>query len=90
MADIAQLASYVHEDANLKKMVTAFGCDTQGRLTFQTRVWNHKVILGDLDNMSYKIKKFLAFYHRAHETDQLSAYQTVNLATGNQVVGIKI
>lgn len=89
LADIAQLASYVHEDENLKKMVTAFGCDTLGRLTFQTRVWNNKVILGDLDKMSYKMKKFLAFYQRAHETDQLSAYQTVNLAIGNQVVGIK-
>jgi len=90
LSDITQLANYVHRHSQLKKIITAYGCDEQGRLTFQTRVWNHKVVLGNMDDLSFKMNKFLAFYQYAYETDKLSSYKTVNLTAGNQVVGIKI
>lgn len=90
VAEIAVLADYVQQDSILNKIVTAYGCDDNGDLTFQTRVWNHKVIVGNIDNMPFKMNKFLAFYQRAKEKDMLSAYKSVNLTRGNQVVGEKI
>lgn len=52
----------------------------------QTRTANHQVILGSLEKMEYKLKKYEVFLGAALNQGLAKSYQKVNLKFNNQVV----
>lgn len=80
------LTQKIRKDAFLKKQIIGIHRKNNGDYLLSTRVGNHKILFGKLDNMIPKIKKLKVFYKKEWGTKTLKNYRLINLKYDRQVV----
>lgn len=91
-ADIAPLYALINriqKNEFLKKMIVGIEKKSEKEYVLRTRVYNQKIVLGEIRDLEKKLKKLEAFYNEVIQNDKVDAYKTINLKYNNQVVCTK-
>ncbi|PKO97343.1 MAG: hypothetical protein CVU12_01100 [Bacteroidetes bacterium HGW-Bacteroidetes-7] len=83
---IHNLGIYLERESFWNSMVEQIYVDEKGVLSFIPRVGSFEVIFGEPDNIEYKFHKLEAFYSKVIPAQGWSAYKSVDLRYGNQLV----
>ncbi|MBV1887802.1 MAG: hypothetical protein KUG51_00775 [Urechidicola sp.] len=87
--DLFRLLSYIRGDNFLQKQIVGIHKMGKNEFNLMTRVGNHEIYLGNLDNLNEKFKNLKAFYSYAMKNGSIGTYKRLNLKYNNQVVGTK-
>lgn len=87
---IFRMAQYINKDDFWKAMIEEIFINSKGEIEMFTKIGEHSVIFGDIDNMDEKFNNLLVFYKQGLNKVGWSKYKTINLKYKNQVVCSKI
>lgn len=87
--EIHRLVQKINADVFLKKQITAVKILPQKEFMLEVREGNHKILLGNLNNLSHKLQNLKAFYKKTLLDSTIKSYKTINLKYQNQVVCTK-
>ncbi len=87
--EIYKLATTILNDAFLKKQIIGAVKTPKNEFVLSTRVGEQKIILGNLENLSQKLKNLKAFYKKTVVDKTIDKYRAINLKYTNQVVCTK-
>jgi len=87
--EIYSLATFINEDAFLKKQIVGIEQTPKKEFVLKTRIGNQIIEFGDLSKMDQKFKKLKAFYHKKINDKTLDTYKKINLIYDHQVVCTK-
>lgn len=73
-------------DSFYKKQIVGIHRKNNGEYLLSTRIGNHKILFGKLENITSKMKKLKVFYKKEWGTETLKKYKLINLKYHNQVV----
>lgn len=79
----------VEDDEFFKAQITALEFDENDELIIYPRVGDHKIILGEAQNIEEKFEKLKVFYRHGLENVGWNRYSHINLKFENQVVCTK-
>lgn len=88
-SEIHLLVTTILNDNFLKKQLVEIEKTPQNEYVFKTRVGEHKIILGKMDDLHQKFKNLKSFYSKAMVDKTIDNYSTLNLKYSNQVVCTK-
>ena len=88
-AILASMIELIEKDEFLKAQITAIEFDETDQLTIYPRLGEHKIILGDAQDLVKKFEKLKVFYRHGLEKVGWDRYSHVNLKFENQVVCTK-
>jgi cell division protein FtsQ len=88
-SEIHLLVTTILNDNFLKKQLVEIEKTPQNEYVFKTRVGEHKIILGKMDDLHQKFKNLKSFYSKAIVDKTIDNYSTLNLKYSNQVVCTK-
>ena len=83
------LLKYIGEDDFLKKQIVGVHKENKNHFVLLTRVGNHEIDFGAVENLELKFKNLKAFYNYAMENEAIENYKRINLNYNNQVVCTK-
>ena len=86
---LASMIELIEKDEFLKAQITAIEFDETDQLTVYPRLGEHKIILGDAQDLVKKFEKLKVFYRHGLEKVGWDRYSHVNLKFENQVVCTK-
>lgn len=86
MRDIISFADYLFKDELWRNMFVQVYINEDYEFELVPRVGNQIIILGELDEYEYKMKKLRALYKEAFPKYGWQDYKTINLKYSNQVV----
>ena len=86
LGDVLKL---IDSDDFLKAQITVIEFDENDELTMYPRVGEHKIILGEAQNLVKKFEKLKVFYRQGLEKIGWDRYSHINLKFDNQVVCTK-
>lgn len=86
---LSDLLKFIDSDDFLKAQITAIEFDENNELVLYPRVGNHKIILGEAQNLVEKFDKLKVFYRQGLEKVGWDRYSHINLKFDNQVVCTK-
>lgn len=89
LAEIFQLASYIHNDPFLKLQIEQIYVTKNGEYEFVPKVGRHIIIFGGIEDMEVKFKKLVVFYRQGINNAGWNVYKSINLKFENQVVCAK-
>ncbi|MDA3820225.1 MAG: hypothetical protein PF590_07200 [Candidatus Delongbacteria bacterium] len=84
--DMMEFSTFIYEDVLWRNMIVQIYINNDHEFELVPRVGKHIVILGNLDNYAYKMKKLEALYKRGFSEFGWKKYKTINLKYSNQVV----
>ncbi|MBQ0736453.1 cell division protein FtsQ/DivIB [Aquimarina celericrescens] len=84
--EVFPLLKKIQEDEFLKKHVVGVYLNVKGQYELELRVYSFRVVIGEVENLTGKIKNFKAFYQKALRDKSLDKYKKVSLQFSNQVV----
>tara|TARA_R110002073_G_scaffold40547_5_gene115198 strand:- start:336616 stop:337335 length:720 start_codon:yes stop_codon:yes gene_type:complete len=87
--DAYMLAKMIYKNPFLQKQIIGIEQDSKKEFVLRTRIGNHQIELGTLNEVEKKFKKLEAFYQKVIKDKTLDKYQTINLKFKNQVVCTK-
>jgi len=87
--EIYTLATYINEDAFLKKQIVGIEQTPKKEFILKTRIGNQSIEFGDLRKMDQKFNKLKAFYQKKINDNTLDMYKKINLIYDHQVVCTK-
>ena len=87
--EIYTLATYINEDAFLKKQIVGIEQTPKKEFILKTRIGNQSIEFGDLRKMDKKFNKLKAFYQKKINDNTLDMYKKINLIYDHQVVCTK-
>ena len=83
------LIDFIDSDKFLKAQITAIAFDENNELVVYPRVGDHKIILGEAQNLRKKFEKLKIFYRQGLGKVGWDRYSMLNLKYHNQVVCTK-
>jgi len=86
---VYKMALKIDKDPFLKTYVTEIHQTKNSEIRLKMRALDFEVLVGNLEDLNNKIKKFKAFYQKAKKDTMLDVYKSVNLQFKNQVVCTK-
>jgi len=87
--EIYPLLAKIEEDEFLKEHITLIHRNTKGEYVLEMRLYDFKILFGQIKSIERKTNNLKAFYKKALLDHQLDAYNWVNLKYDNQVVCTK-
>lgn len=87
--DLYKFALFLSNNKFWNAQVEQIVVNSNKEISFITRVGNHEIIVGNLENIEEKLNKLKTFYVEALPTTGWNRYSKINLKYDNQVVGIK-
>ena len=87
--DLYKLLSYVRADTFLKKQIVGIHKQNDNQYRLLTRVGDHEIDFGKVENLKLKFKNLKAFYNYSMENKTIDNYTRINLKYNNQVVCTK-
>lgn len=89
IGSIYALINQIQKNEFLKKMIVGIEKKSEREYILRTRVYNQKIVFGEIKDLEKKLKKLEAFYNEVIQNDKVDAYKTINLKYNNQVVCTK-
>ena len=89
IAILDSLIDLINSDKFLKAQITAIEFDENNEIVIYPRVGDHKIILGEAEDLSNKFEKLKVFYRQAFGKVGWNRYSMINLKYSNQVVCTK-
>lgn len=89
MTDLYKFALFLSEDKFWNAQIEQIVVKANDEVCLETRVGDHEVIIGDLNNYEEKLAKLKTFYKEALPSTGWNRYTKLNLKYDNQVVGTK-
>jgi cell division protein FtsQ len=86
---LRELLGFIDNDNFLDAQITAIEFDENNELILYPRIGDHKIILGDTQNLVKKFDKLKVFYRQGLEKVGWDRYSHINLKFDNQVVCTK-
>jgi cell division protein FtsQ len=86
MDDILRMALFISNNEFWSAQIEQVFLNANGDFEAITRVGNHRVIIGEANDLERKFKKWMAFYASTIKTKNLNEYKTINLKFADQVV----
>jgi len=86
MQDIINFADYIYHDVLWRDLFVQIYINSEHEFELISRVGDNIIILGKLDDYSYKMKKLRAIYLEAFPKYGWKNYRKINLKYSNQVV----
>jgi len=86
---LASVVDLIDADEFLKAQITAIAFDETDELIVYPRVGDHKIILGEAQNLVKKFEKLKVFYRHGLEKVGWDRYSHINLKFKDQVVCTK-
>jgi cell division protein FtsQ len=83
---VYEMASFINQDPFWKAMIEEIYVNDKNELELFTKVGDATVIFGDIDDMSEKFSKLLAFFKEGLSNFGWNKYKRINLKYKNQVV----
>jgi cell division protein FtsQ len=88
-ADLYKLLTFIKHDSFLKKQLTGIHKSAENNFVLMTRIGDHQIILGKIEDLELKFKNLKAFYNHTMTNKTIENYKTINLKYSNQVVCVK-
>ena len=88
-SELVPILTAIQEDEFMKSMVVGLRMQSNGEVVLKLRKHDFEVQFGKIEGIAKKIQNFKAFLKKAKKDKTLSAYRSVNLAFGSQVVATK-
>ena len=89
VADYMPLLHYVHNDTDLKRLVTSYKVASDGQVSLRLRQENFAVLLGEPTALKSKFMNLKAFLTKVHTDNTNTKYNTIDLRFAGQVVASK-
>lgn len=89
MEDIYRLLTYIKRDEFLKKQIVGIDKSAENDFLLLTRIGDHKINLGGIEDLEVKFKNLKAFYNHTMTDKTIENYKIINLKYNNQVVCTK-
>ncbi len=89
MEDIYRLLTYIMRDEFLKKQIVGIDKSAENDFLLLTRIGDHKINLGGIEDLEVKFKNLKAFYNHTMTDKTIENYKIINLKYNNQVVCTK-
>lgn len=89
MEQLYDLATFIRSDELWQAQIVQVYVNDEGDIELIPRVGNHRIILGDTQNMEEKFSKLQQFYHKGLGATGWNNYNTINLKFSGQVVCTK-
>jgi cell division protein FtsQ len=86
MNELIDFAGYLYEDPLWRNLIVQVYVNDQHEFELIPRLGDYLIILGNLENYPYKMKKLEAVYKKAFPDFGWKDYKTINLKYSNQVV----
>lgn len=87
--DLFHTAIYVDADTLWREQIEQLYVNDRNEIELIPRVGDHKIVLGDANDLASKFGNLLAFYKKAIPLVGWQAYNTINIKYANQIVCIK-
>jgi len=84
--DVYDLTRFLQNHAFLAAQTEHVIFNEHGEMELIPRVGNHRILIGDAENLDLKFRKLMAFYSHVLHTRDLNVYKRINLKFDNQVV----
>ena len=89
MEGVYRLLTYIKRDEFLKKQVVGIDKSAENNFLLLTRIGDHKINLGKIEDLEVKFKNLKAFYNHTMANKTIENYKIINLKYSNQVVCTK-
>lgn len=89
LEDLYTLLSFIRADLFLEKQIVGIHKVNNENFKLMTRVGNHEINIGKVENLQLKFKNLKAFYNSTMENKTIENYRLINLKYNNQVVCTK-
>ena len=87
--DLYKFALFLSQNKFWNAQIDQIIVKSDKEISFETRVGNQEVVIGDLNNFEKKLDKLKTFYTEALSSTGWNRYTKLNLKYDNQVVGTK-
>ncbi len=87
--DLYELLSFITNDNFLQKQIVGVQIVGKDEFILTTRVGNHKIDFGNLEDKKIKFKNLKAFYSFTMKNEAIDNYKKISLKYNNQVVATK-
>jgi cell division protein FtsQ len=87
--EIYQFTKFIQSNEFWKAQVEHVHVDSEGEFEIIPRVGNHRIKMGDANNLEEKFRKLMAFYANTIHTRDLNLYSSINVEYDGQVVCVK-
>ncbi len=84
------LAIYIREDSFYRSLIQEIHIDNRQFVEIIPRVGNHRIFMGEPEDLEWKLQKLKAFYYKALPNMGWDKYSSINLRYSDQVVCKKI
>ncbi|WP_202405912.1 cell division protein FtsQ/DivIB [Hufsiella ginkgonis] len=84
--DLYAVAQFIEKDTLWNDQIEQLYVNQQNEIEMVPRVGEHRIILGNAENLALKFRNLLAFYKKALPLVGWDAYKTINIKYANQVV----
>jgi cell division protein FtsQ len=84
--DMIEFGDFLYQNELWRNQIVQIYVNEKSEIELIPRVGNHVIILGELNNYKYKMKKLEAIYLEAFPKYGWKKYKTINLKYSNQVV----
>jgi len=89
LKDLHRLLSFIGADEFLEKQIVGIHKVENNQYKLKTRVGNHEIVFGKVENLQLKFKNLKAFYNYSMKNKIIDNYSIINLKYNNQVVCTK-
>ena len=89
LSSVFSLVKKIQSNEFLSKLIVGINKSAVGEYVLQTRMYDQRVQIGEIQDLNTKFKKLEAFYNRAIQDKEIGKYKTINLKYNNQVVCTK-
>jgi cell division protein FtsQ len=89
LEQLFEVAMFTRSDELWGAQFVQYYVNEEGDIELIPRVGNHRIILGDTQNLKKKFDKLLLFYREGLKTTDWNKYNTINLKFADQVVCTK-
>ncbi|TPN85836.1 cell division protein FtsQ/DivIB [Aquimarina algicola] len=86
ISEVFPLLKEIQKDEFFKKHVVSISQTTKGNYELRFRVYDFRIVVGEVENLKNKFRNFKAFYQKALRDQTLNGYKSVSLQFSNQVV----
>lgn len=84
--DILSLARFISRDEFWRAQIGQVYVNQEQELELIPRVGDHRILIGNAENIEAKLEKLLIFYRKAMPRVGWNTYEVINLKYGNQIV----
>ncbi|HYH55630.1 MAG TPA: cell division protein FtsQ [Anseongella sp.] len=86
---ILRLAKFIEGHEFWKAQIGQVYINQDKEMELIPRVGDHRILIGDTDNLEEKMDKLWIFYKKAMPRVGWDTYETINIKYGNQIIGVR-